>query len=134
MGDEGVILRGVSVSGYEDGCARGTGEESSRAHSRRQQPQTTLIHMTTRTRNRRPIKEITEPQSRTLPKIHRFLQQRGLPPTMKELADILVISYSTAHAQVGQLVRKGFMIREHKKARGLAITDKGTEANRRHER
>ena len=33
MGDEGVILRGLSVSGYEDGCARGTEEESSRVHS-----------------------------------------------------------------------------------------------------
>ena len=84
--------------------------------------------MITKTRGRRPIKEITDPQSRTLREIHRFLQQRRFPPTMKELADILGISHSSAHAQVGQLVKKGFMTRERKKARGLAITDKGAEA------
>ena len=90
--------------------------------------------MLTKTRGRRPIQEITDPQNRTLQEIHRFLQQRRFPPTMKELADILGISHSSAHAQVGQLVKKGFMTRERKKARGLAITDKGVEAIMRRER
>ena len=90
--------------------------------------------MNTKTRGRRPIKEITDPQRRTLREIHRFLQQRGFPPTMKDLAAILDIAHSSAHAQVGQLVKKGFMTRERKKARGLAITDKGVEAIMRRER
>ena len=90
--------------------------------------------MITKTRGRRPIQEITDPQSRTLQEIHRFLQQCRFPPTMKELADILGISHSSAHAQVSQLVKKGFMTREQKKARGLAITDKGAEAIMRRER
>jgi repressor LexA len=46
---------------------------------------------------------------------------------MKELADILGISHSSAHDQVSQLVRKGYLKREPKKARGLAITDKAQD-------
>ena len=79
------------------------------------------------TKGRRPIKEITDLQSKTLGEIHCLLKQRGFPLTMKELADILGISHASAHAQVGQLVKKGFMTRERKKARELAITDKGVE-------
>jgi repressor LexA len=40
---------------------------------------------------------------------------------MKELADILGISHASAHGQVNQLVRKGYLRREPRKARGLAI-------------
>jgi len=53
--------------------------------------------------------------------IRRFLHQRGFPPTIKELADILGISHASAHDQVNQLVRKGFLRREPRKARGLAV-------------
>ena len=80
--------------------------------------------MITKTRGRRPIKEITDPQSRTLREIHRFLQQRGFPPTMKDLAAILDIAHSSAHAQVGQLVKKGFMTRERKKLVGWLLPPK----------
>ena len=72
-------------------------------------------------RGRRPLKEITGPQRRTLKEIRRFLHQRGFPPTIKELADILGISHASAHDQVNQLVRKGYLRREPRKARGLAI-------------
>jgi len=58
-------------------------------------------------RGRRPLKEITGPQRRTLKEIRRFLHQRGFPPTIKD--------------QVNQLVRKGYLRREPRKARGLAI-------------
>ena len=77
--------------------------------------------MTTRPRGRRPVQEITDPQRRTLKDIRRFLHQRGFPPTIKELADILGISHASAHDQVNQLVRKGFLRREPRKARGLAV-------------
>jgi len=72
-------------------------------------------------RGRRPLKEITDPQRRTLKEIRQFLNQRGFPPTIKELSDILGISHASAHSQVNQLVRKGYLRREPRKARGLAI-------------
>jgi len=83
--------------------------------------------MTGKTRGRRPEKEITEPQLKTLNEIRLFLNERGFPPTIKELADVLGISHSSAHDQVSQLVRKGYIKREPKKARGLVITNKAQE-------
>ena len=80
--------------------------------------------MINETRGRRPVQEITDPQRKTLKEICRFIGERGFPPTMKELADILRISHSSAHDQVSQLVRKGYMKREPRKARGLMITEK----------
>jgi repressor LexA len=56
-----------------------------------------------------------------LQRVQRFIDQRGFPPTIKELADILGISPASAHDQVNQLVRKGYLRREPRKARGLAI-------------
>lgn len=74
-----------------------------------------------KSRGRPPVKEITDSQLNTLKAIRRFTNQRGFPPTMKELADILGISHASAHGQVNQLVRKGYLRREPRKARGLAI-------------
>ncbi len=77
--------------------------------------------MSQRPRGRRPVHEITEPQRRTLKEIRLFTNRRGFPPTMKELADILGISHTSAHGQVSQLVRKGYLKREARKARGIVI-------------
>ena len=77
--------------------------------------------MSQRLRGRRPVQEITEPQRRTLKEIRLFTNRRGFPPTMKELAAILDISHASAHDQVNQLVRKGYLKREPKKARGIVI-------------
>ncbi|HDS15139.1 MAG TPA: MarR family transcriptional regulator [Proteobacteria bacterium] len=62
-----------------------------------------------KSRGRPPVKEITDSQLNTLKAIRRFANQRGFPPTMKELADILGISHASAHGQVNQLVRKGYL-------------------------
>ncbi len=70
---------------------------------------------------RRPATEITEPQVRTLKAIRDVLTEKGYPPTIIELAARLGISHASAHAQVGQLVRKGYLRREPNKSRGLAI-------------
>ncbi len=72
-------------------------------------------------RGRRPAVEITDPQRRTLRALRRFIDHRGLPPTIKELADSLGISAPSAHDQVKQLVRKGYVKRESRKARGLTV-------------
>lgn len=63
-------------------------------------------------RGRRPVQEITVPQRRTLKEIRRFLHQRGFPPTIKELADILGISHASAYEQMNQFVRKGCLKHE----------------------
>jgi len=70
---------------------------------------------------RRPIVSITEHQRRTLREIRDFIARKGYPPTIQELAEILGITHASAHAQVNQLVRKGYLKREPRKARGLAV-------------
>lgn len=82
---------------------------------------TEVIEMERKGRGRRPVEEITDTQINTLKEIRRFTNHRGFPPTMKELADILGISHASAHGQVNQLVRKGYLKREARKARSLAI-------------
>jgi repressor LexA len=72
-------------------------------------------------RGRRPDADLTETQRRVLRAIRDFITQRSIPPTAQDLADILGVSPATAHEQVGQLVRKGYIGREARKARGLTI-------------
>ncbi len=79
-------------------------------------------------RGRRPTQEITEPQRRTLQEILRFTRRQGFPPTIKELADVLGISHASAHGQVNQLVRKGYLIREPRKARGIVVAREPDDA------
>ena len=64
---------------------------------------------------------ITEPQARTLNVICQLLDSTGLPPTVKELADALGISHASAHEQITQLVRKGYLRKEEKKARSIVV-------------
>ncbi len=70
---------------------------------------------------RRPITSITEHQRRTLREIRDYIARKGYPPTIQELAEILGITHASTHAQVSQLVRKGYLRREPRKARGLAV-------------
>ena len=70
---------------------------------------------------RRPIVSITEHQRRTLREIRDFIACKGYPPTLQELAEILGTTHASTHAQVSQLVRKGYLKRELRKARGLAV-------------
>lgn len=72
-------------------------------------------------RGRRPIDSVTESQRRTLSEVRAFIARHKFPPTVQELADILGISTASAHAQMVQLVRKGYLKREARKARGLSI-------------
>lgn len=65
--------------------------------------------------------EITDPQLRTLRAIRKFVDQRGFPPTAAELGEMLSITNASAHDQISQLVRKGYLKREPGKARGLTI-------------
>lgn len=64
---------------------------------------------------------ITEPQARTLRAICDIVDQNGLPPTVKELSEALGISHASAHEQIAQLVRKGYLRKEAKKARSIVV-------------
>ena len=77
--------------------------------------------MSGKARGRRPVEEITDPQRRTLRELRRFTKRRGFPPTIQELADILGISPPSVRDQITQLVRKGYVRRESRKARGLTV-------------
>jgi repressor LexA len=72
-------------------------------------------------RGRRPIETLTDAQRCTLREIREFIIRRKFPPTVQELAEILGISPASAHEQLNQLARKGYIKREPRKARGLSI-------------
>jgi DNA-binding MarR family transcriptional regulator len=71
--------------------------------------------------SKRKTEGITEPQARTLRAICQILDSTGLPPTVKELAEALGISHASAHEQIAQLVRKGYLRKEERKARSIVI-------------
>ena len=79
-------------------------------------------------KGRRPIQEITEPQRRTLHEIRLFIIEHGFPPTIKELSEVLGISHASVHGQVTQLVRKGYLKREPRKARSIVIVREPDDA------
>ena len=83
--------------------------------------------MSGQSRGRRPVEEITDPQRHTLRELCRFTNRRGFPPTIQELADILGISSPSVRDQVKQLVRKGYVKRESRKARGLTVLREPTD-------
>lgn len=64
---------------------------------------------------------ITDPQAKTLRVICSILDRTGLPPTVKELACALGISHASAHEQIAQLVRKGYLRKEDRKARSIVV-------------
>jgi repressor LexA len=74
-----------------------------------------------RRRGRRPAEDITEPQRRTLSTIRAFINRKGYPPTVKELAAELGIAPGSTYGQINQLVRKGYLRREPRKARSLEV-------------
>jgi len=72
-------------------------------------------------RGPKPKTGITVPQRRTLLEIDGYIRRHQFAPTMQELADLLGISVTSAHEQVSQLVRKGYLKRALGKTRGLAV-------------
>jgi repressor LexA len=67
------------------------------------------------------VEELTAPQKRTLDELQRIITREKLPPTMQELAAAMGVTAASAHEQVSQLVRKGYLKREPRKARNLTI-------------
>ena len=72
-------------------------------------------------RGRPPVEGLTESQRRALCEIQGFIAHKKYPPSMQELADVLGVTPASAHELVGQLERKGYVQRESRKARSLAV-------------
>jgi len=68
--------------------------------------------------------EITPLQQATLDEICSHIETKGYPPTVKELSEIFNISQPSVHDRINQLVRKGYLIRDDGKARGLTVVKK----------
>jgi repressor LexA len=70
---------------------------------------------------RKPSAEISEPQRRAFWAIREHMTQRGIPPTMQELGKALGMSAAGAHDLTKQLIRKGILRRDGRRARSLTI-------------
>jgi len=70
---------------------------------------------------RNKTEKITPLQRETLEEICRYIDAKGYPPTVKELSVTFGISHSSVHERINQLVRKGYLKREGRKARGLTV-------------
>lgn len=64
---------------------------------------------------------ITESQRRALREIRDFIARKKYPPTMKELGELLGVTAASAHQQIRQLERKGYIARQPGKARSLSV-------------
>lgn len=64
---------------------------------------------------------LTPPQRRTLETLQRIIARDKLPPTLRELADELGLTIAPVQDQVTQLIQKGFVSREPRKARSLTV-------------
>lgn len=71
--------------------------------------------------SRKKQTELTDLQRETLEEICRYLDSKGFPPTVKELSDVFGVSEPSVYDRVSQLVRKGYIAREGRKARGLTV-------------
>lgn len=67
------------------------------------------------------INQLTPAQAHTLVIIKRLIARHHVPPTMKELAEAMHINGASAYELVGQLVRKGYLTREPRKARTMVV-------------
>ncbi len=70
---------------------------------------------------RSKTEKITPLQRETLKEICRYIDAKGYPPTVKELSETFGISHSSVHERINQLVRKGYLKREGRKARRLTV-------------
>lgn len=75
-----------------------------------------------RKRPGRPAEDrITEAQRRALKEVRNFIASRKYPPTMQELGALLDVTAASAHQLVKQLERKGYVTRQLRQARSLAV-------------
>ncbi len=64
---------------------------------------------------------LTPLQRETLEEICRHLDAKGYPPTVKELSEVFGVSEPSVYDRIKQLVHKGYLGREGRKARSLSV-------------
>lgn len=74
----------------------------------------------------KPAKGLTKAQERLMATIRTFFADNGLPPTIKELADILSMAGPSVHEQINIMVRKGYLRRHPRRSRAIEIVDQST--------
>ncbi len=66
--------------------------------------------------------QLTERQRHILEEIHRHVDERGYPPSVREIADAVGLSSpSSVHGQLARLEAKGFLRRDPTKPRALEV-------------
>ena len=64
---------------------------------------------------------MTRKQQATLEAIREYIAQNGLPPTQKELQDVLHVSQPSIRSRLNGLVKAGVITVEFHKARGIRL-------------
>src|SRR5215207_10744855 len=68
--------------------------------------------------------ELTPRQQRILEHIRRTVQERGYPPTVREIGEAVgLTSSSSVHAQLANLERKGLLKKDPTKPRAMALAE-----------
>lgn len=76
------------------------------------------------------MEKLTKQQERALKVIRRTIQQRGYPPSVRELCDLLGLkSTATAHTYLRTLERKGYIKRAPFRSRALEVVEKADEGS-----
>lgn len=65
--------------------------------------------------------ELTTAQQKTLREIQKFIDAKGYPPTVDELAKKMKLTKATVHGSLERLMQKGFLRRTQGKARSIEI-------------
>jgi repressor LexA len=68
-----------------------------------------------------PTSDLTPVQLKTFRAIKRFMDEHGYPPTVGELSEALSRTKASIHANIDNLIQKGFIRRTVGKARSLEI-------------
>lgn len=70
------------------------------------------------------MRELTERQRVVLKSIERFVEEHGIPPTLRELAEMLSISSAGVSGHLDVLEKKGYIQRSSHGSRNIHLTTK----------
>ena len=74
-------------------------------------------------------KPIEERQMRVLRFIYETVQEKGYPPTVREIGEAVELSStSTVHGHLARLAKRGFIVKDATKPRAIEVTPAGMEA------
>lgn len=71
---------------------------------------------------------LTPRQAEVLLSVERFVDARGWPPSLKELAELVGLSKSVVEEKLAALVEKGYLARDAGERRGIRILRSGEGA------